>query len=230
MQLKPGIHFIPDMGISNAYLVEDGDKIIVIDTGTPGHAKKIVTFVKSLGKEPSSVETIVLTHPDFDHSGSVFELKQLTGAKVAIHALDAPRLAGEKPLKEAKGASGYLMKAFSSLMRFKPVAADILLKEGAFVGPLEIIETPGHTAGSLSLFKEGIALFSGDALVTDKNGAFRKPSGMVTLDVQRAKESIRKMAMLEFDGLMPGHGAPVLDDASKKLKEFVTNELDQNEG
>jgi glyoxylase-like metal-dependent hydrolase (beta-lactamase superfamily II) len=70
MKIIEGIYLIPEMGMSNAYLVEDGDKLLVIDTGTPSHAQKIISYVKSLGKDPRSIETIVLTHPDLDHSGS----------------------------------------------------------------------------------------------------------------------------------------------------------------
>ena len=117
MKITEGIYSIPDVGMSNAYLVEDGDKLLVIDTGMPGHARKIVSYVKSLGKDPGSVETIILTHSDLDHTGSTAQLKQLTGAKVAIHEADAPRLSGEKPWREAKGAAGLAMKILGLFFR-----------------------------------------------------------------------------------------------------------------
>jgi glyoxylase-like metal-dependent hydrolase (beta-lactamase superfamily II) len=56
MKITEGIYLMPEMGMSNAYLVEDGDKLLVIDTGMPGHAQKITTYIKSLGKDPRSVE------------------------------------------------------------------------------------------------------------------------------------------------------------------------------
>jgi len=222
MRITEGIYLIPSMRWSNAYLVEYGDKLLVVDTGTPGHAQKIVSFVKSIGKDPHSIETIVLTHPDIDHSGSTAQLKQLTGAKVAIHKADAPRLAGEKPWKDAKGAAGLLIRVVGLFIRFQPVQPDILLKEGDNLGPLTVIETPGHTEGSISLYKPKNALFSGDALLTDGNGVFREPS---MLSVEQGKESIRRMATLEFEYLMPGHGVPVEGNASKKLKDFADRDL-----
>jgi glyoxylase-like metal-dependent hydrolase (beta-lactamase superfamily II) len=223
MKITEGIYLIPEMGISNAYLVEDGEKLLVIDTGMPGHAKKIIGYVKSLCKDPRSVETIVLTHPDLDHSGSAAQLKRLTGAKVAIHEADAPRLAGEKPWREAKGAAGLAIRALGLFMKLQPVPPDIALKEGEKLGPLTVLETPGHTNGSISLYKPGIALFSGDALLTSGKGLFQKPSRM--LNEEQAKESIRRMSTLEFEYLMPGHGVPVGGNASKKLKDFVDREL-----
>jgi hydroxyacylglutathione hydrolase len=223
MKITEGIYLIPEMGMSNAYLVEDGDKLLVIDTGMPGHAKKIVSYVKSLGKDPHSVETIVLTHPDLDHSGSTAQLKQITGAKVAIHETDAPRLTGEKPWREAKGAAGLVIRALGLFIRLQPVAPDMSLKEGEKLGSLTVLETPGHTRGSISLYNPETALFSGDALITSRKGLFQKPSRMQ--NEKQAKMSIRRMATLEFEYLMPGHGAPVDGNASRKLKDFVDKEL-----
>jgi len=223
VKITEGIYLIPEMGMSNAYLVEDGDKLLVIDTGMPGHARKIISYVKSLGKDPRSVEIIVLTHPDLDHSGSTAQLKQLTGAKVAIHEADVPRLAGEKPWREAKGAAGLMIRILGLFMKLQPVPPDISLKEGEKLGPLTVLETPGHTRGSISLYKAGTALFSGAALLTHEKRLFQKPSRM--MNDEQAKESIRRMATLEFEYLMPGHGAPVEGNASKKLKDFVDREL-----
>ena len=222
MKVTEGIYLIPEMGMSNAYLVEDGDKLLVIDTGLPGHAKKILSYVKSLGKDPRSVETIVLTHPDLDHSGSAAQLKQLTGAKVAIHETDAPRLAGEKPWSEAKGATGFVIRILGLFIKLQPVPSDISLKEGEKLGPLTVLETPGHTSGSISLYKAGTALFSGDALLTNGKGLFQEPR---MVNEELGKESIRRMTTLQFEYLLPGHGAPVEGNASEKLKDFVNREL-----
>jgi glyoxylase-like metal-dependent hydrolase (beta-lactamase superfamily II) len=222
MKITEGIHLIPEMGMANAYLVEDGDKLLVIDTGMPGHARKIVSYVESLGKDPRSVETIVLTHPDLDHSGSAAQLKQLTGAKVAIHEEDAPRLAGEKPWSEAKGAAGVMIRILGLFIKLQPVRPDISLEEGEKLGPLTVLETPGHTSGSISLYKAGTALFSGDALLTDGKGLFQEPR---MVNEELGKESIRRMATLEFEYLLPGHGAPVEGNASKRLKDYMDKVL-----
>jgi len=224
VRITEDIYLIPNMRWSNAYLVEYDDRLLVVDTGSPGHAQRIVSFVKSIGKDPDSVEAIILTHPDVDHSGSTAQLKELTKAKVAIHEADAPRLSGEKPWRDAKGARGLLTRLLGLFMKLQPVQPDILLKEGDKVGPLTVLETPGHTEGSISLYKPRAALFSGDALLTNGKGMFQEPS---MLNVEQGKESIRRMATLEFEYLMPGHGAPVEGNASKKLKEFVEKGLER---
>jgi len=229
MELGRGIHLIPKIRGANTYAVTEdlpGDHhVTLIDTGMPGNAAKIVDFVKSLSKEPMASCTIVITHPDIDHAGSVAELKEKLGiAKVAIHEADAPRLAGEKPLREVRGLIGLLFKVMSPFMKFKPVMPDILLKDGERVDGLSVIHTPGHTQGSICLHSERLkAMFVGDALRTDRNGNPILPSAALAFDFEEAKKSVRKIASYEFELLLPGHGPPILADASKKVKELVAS-------
>ncbi len=231
MELGPNIHLIPKIGGANTYAVlgethvAGGGHLTLIDTGMPGNATRIVEFLKSLGMEEMDSFTIVLTHPDIDHSGSVAELKEKLGnVKVAIHEADAPRLTGEKPLKEVRGLAGPLFKAMSPFMKFKPVTPDVLLKDGEQIGGLRVIHAPGHTQGSICLYSERLkAMFVGDALRTDKNRSPKLPPAAMTFNIGEAKNSIRKIASYEFELLLPGHGPPILTDASKKVKEFVAS-------
>jgi glyoxylase-like metal-dependent hydrolase (beta-lactamase superfamily II) len=103
MELQPGIHKIDGVSGANSFLVIADEGVAVIDTGLPGNEKKIVEYAKKVGVEPGKLRYIILTHPDLDHSGSAAKLKGLTGAKVAIHEADAPRLSGEKKLKVVTG-------------------------------------------------------------------------------------------------------------------------------
>jgi glyoxylase-like metal-dependent hydrolase (beta-lactamase superfamily II) len=231
MELGRNIHLIPEIRGANSYAVlgethAGGEgHLTLIDTGMPGNAPRIIEFLKSLGKEQMDSFTIILTHPDIDHSGSVAELKEKLGnVKVAIHEADAPRLTGEKPLKEVRGLVGLLFKAMFPFMKFKPVTPDVLLKDGEQVDGLSVIHTPGHTQGSICLYSERLkAMFAGDALRTDKNRSPKLPSAAMTFNIAEAKNSIRKITSYEFELLLPGHGPPILTDASKKVKEFVAS-------
>jgi len=229
MELGRNIHLIPKVRGANTYAVLEetqvggGGHLTLIDTGMPGNATKIVEFLRSLGKEQLNSYTIILTHPDIDHSGSVAELKEKLGiVKVAIHEADAPRLTGKKPLKEVRGVAGLLFKAMSPFMKFKPVKPDVLLKDGEQVDGLSVIHTPGHTQGSICLYSERLkAMFAGDALRTDKNRSLRLPSAVTTFNIGEAKNSIRKIAAYEFELLLPGHGPPILADASKRSRNSL---------
>ncbi|MDG6960268.1 MAG: MBL fold metallo-hydrolase [Nitrososphaerota archaeon] len=221
MEVAAGIHRIEGVRGANAYLVVGGEGAVVVDAGMPGNEGRIVGYAKGAGVEPGAIRYIVLTHPDIDHSGSVAKLKGLTGAKVAIHEADGPRLAGEKKLKEVRGAAGVLFGLASPFMRFTPVKPDVLLKDGDRVDGLVVIHTPGHTDGSICLYKEGEAIFVGDALRTGSGGEPLLPPGSMTADMQRAKESVKKIAGYRYEVLLPGHGPPITRDASKVMAGFA---------
>jgi glyoxylase-like metal-dependent hydrolase (beta-lactamase superfamily II) len=221
---QSGVYQIPDLGFSNAYVAElEGQSLAVIDTGTPGKERKVLDYIATLGRKPADVSYIILTHPDSDHSGSAAALKRLTGAKLAIGELDAPRLSGEKKLKEASGFGGFLVGLFGSIMKVERVKPDIELKDGSIVGPLTIVDTPGHTDGSISVYKPGAAMFVGDLLQTDSSGKLKLAPASMSRDMEQVKRSADRISKLEFQQLLPGHGKPIQEGASKALRDFVAN-------
>jgi len=221
MELAPGIHRIEGVSGANSFLVVSNQGAAVIDTGMPGNEKKIVDYAKKLGIEPGELTYIILTHSDIDHSGSAAKLKGLTGAKVAIHEADAPRLSGEKKLKEVKGPMGVVFGAMGPFMRFTPVKPDVTLKDSDRLLDLLVVYTPGHTEGSISLYRDKVAIFVGDALKTDSSGKPGLPPGSMTVNMEQAKESIRKISALQYALLLPGHGPPITKDASAAMASFV---------
>jgi hydroxyacylglutathione hydrolase len=221
LEITEGIHVIPRVRGANAYLVKRDDGITVVDTGLPGNAGKIVDYVRRIGCRPSDVKTIVLTHSDMDHAGSVTRLKEETNSKVAIHEADAPRLSGEKEPKSVKGVLGLLLRAISALMRFNRMKADVLLRDSDIIDGLTVIHTPGHTDGSICLYLPGRALFVGDSLLTDDKRMLSLPRRSMSTDLDQAKESIKKISELRYSALLPGHGPPIEQNASMIAKEFV---------
>jgi hydroxyacylglutathione hydrolase len=221
LEITEGIHLIPRVRGANAYLVKRDDGITVVDTGLPRNAGKIIDYVQSIGSHPSDIGTIVLTHSDMDHAGSVARLKEETNAKVAIHEADAPRLSGEKEPKAVKGMLGLLLRAMAAVMRFKRMKADVLLKDSDIIDGLTVIHTPGHTDGSICLYLPGRALFVGDALLTDDERTLSLPRKSMSTDLDQAKRSIKKVSELEYSVLLPGHGPPIKRNASTIAKEFV---------
>jgi glyoxylase-like metal-dependent hydrolase (beta-lactamase superfamily II) len=205
MRLADGVYKVDGVRAANVYLVEIGDGLLVVDTGMPGNAKRIVAFIESVGRRATDLRYIVLTHCDIDHIGSVAALKQLTGAKVASHELDGPVLAGEQ--RPQKG--GPVMAAFSRLLRPRPVVPDLLLKDGDTIGGLHVMHVPGHTAGSIVLRRGDGIVFSGDALLGDRHGQVRPPAPRLALDRVQALASAERIKALPMKLLCPGHGAPV---------------------
>ena len=209
MKLAEGLYRIDGVRGANAYLVGTDNGLLVVDTGFSGNADRIVAAVHGIGCEPGDVRTIVLTHSDPDHIGSLARLKGLTGAKVAIHADDAAALAGRGRGKRPKGLLGVVFRAIAPFVRIPPVDADIVLHDGDSVAGFTVMHTPGHTAGSITLSRDGI-VFSGDALLSDSKGQARPPVKMLCADYEQALASAETIRALGYRILLPGHGEPVL--------------------
>ncbi len=217
MKIVEGIHQVDGVN-ANVYLVEDGDKLILIDTGLPRSDKKITRYIEGLGRKPTDVSTIVLTHFHIDHAGSAKKMKELTNAKVAVHELDADYVAGKKAPPKPKNL---MFRALSSVFKAAPVELDLLLKDNDKVGRLIVIHTPGHSEGSISLLDaERKVMFAGDA-IRFMNGKITGSPKQFTLDMVKEKDSIRKISTFDFDILLSGHGQPLMPNASQKVKDYV---------
>lgn len=221
MEVIPGIHRIDSVRGANAYLVIGEDEMLAIDTAMPGNAKRIAAYVEGLGKNVSNIKFIILTHADIDHVGSAAELKRMTGARLAIHADDAPILRGKQRFKTIRGPLGFVFKLAMSFMRCRPVEPDIILGADSEIEGFKIIHVPGHTNGSICVYKPGKVIFAGDTLRSDSRGNPKPTSRISSLDKTKARASLIRIATLDFDTLLTGHGAPVVSNASQKVKNMV---------
>jgi hydroxyacylglutathione hydrolase len=204
MNVAPGIHEVDGVRVANVYLVTIDDGLLLVDTGMPGNAKRVLRFVERLGRQPSEIRTIVLTHCDLDHAGSAAELKRRTGARLAVHELDAAVVAGRQ--EPQKG--GRVMRALYRAFRFRPVEPDLLLRDGDTIGGLQVLHVPGHTAGSIALRRTDGVVFSGDAVLSDKQGRVLPPDPRLAQDVAQAQVSAERIKALGITLLLSGHGAP----------------------
>ena len=100
---------------------------------------------------------------------------------------------------------------------------DIVLKENADITGFKIINTPGHSEGSISIYLPGKVIFVGDALTSDAKGNPKRPVKALAADMVQAKASVTMIAGLEYDTLLVGHGAPVTSEASTKVKNLLAN-------
>jgi glyoxylase-like metal-dependent hydrolase (beta-lactamase superfamily II) len=205
VKVADGIERVERTRVGNAYVVELDDGVLLVDTGMPGNAPRIVASLARLGRRPGDVRHIVLTHWHPDHMGSAAELRRLTGASIAIHELDAPVLAGRKRPAKGRRMMGLLLRVF----RVAPLVADVALRSGDVIGGLEVIHVPGHTAGSIALRRADGVVLSGDEQLRDRHGPLQQPDRGLSLDPDQAYASAAMLRSLEPRPLLPGHGAPV---------------------
>jgi hydroxyacylglutathione hydrolase len=206
VQLADGIFRVAGVWVGNVYLVVTDDGLLLVDTGLPGSAKRICRFVEAMGRDPGEIRDIVLTHIDGDHVGSAAALKTRTGARVALHELDAPVLTGERGPRER---TPLVVRALYPLL-VKRLRPDRLLRDGDVVGGLRVMHVPGHTAGSIALVRDDGVVFSGDALLSDKHGNVIPPDPRLAQDPAQASVSAAAIEALHPWLLLPGHGAPAM--------------------
>jgi glyoxylase-like metal-dependent hydrolase (beta-lactamase superfamily II) len=221
MRIADGIHQVK-LGMVNAYLVEDGPELIVIDTGTPSSDKTILAYVQSLGRAARDVTAIAITHRHFDHIGGLAGLREATGAAVAAALPEVPAVEGRAPQFAGPGGSlrSMLLSAAGMVVKARATPVDRILNDGDKVGPLVAVASPGHTPGHLCFYwPERRALFTGDALVGTPELAGPRPN--FTRDLAEAHRSVRKLAAMDIDMLCLSHGEPILAGAGDQLRRLA---------
>jgi glyoxylase-like metal-dependent hydrolase (beta-lactamase superfamily II) len=134
----------------NFYLYDTGKSLIAFDTGlSPRMAAK---GLKKLGLSPENVKHVFLTHSDFDHQGG---LRLFRGAQVYISKREVPMISGLKP-RMLGLIYNRRVKNATPLEDRRSIRAD-----ATFV---QIIDTPGHTAGSACYLVDNRILVTGDLL------------------------------------------------------------------
>lgn len=195
----------------NPGLIMDGNGLTLIDVGPPESFPQTKAYIEELGFKLQDLKFIIITHHHTDHIGELKHLVDYTGAKVYAHEAEVPWLLKQMPEE-------YYTR------EFEVANIDILLKGGEvldILSGLEVIYTPGHTPGHISLYlpKEKI-LFAGD-LVRYLHGELHLFPPQYTLDYATHVKSMLKVAQYDFDILVPGHGEPLIEGAGDKFREFI---------
>ena len=193
---------------SNCYIIHNGREAFVVDPSIGEN--QIKSKLDSMGL---SLKAILLTHGHFDHIWRAKELKDLTGAPLWIHELDAEMLTDS------------MKNAFSVFVQgsFVVGEADATFKDSDLLTlgeeKIKVIHTPGHTKGSVC-FDLGHSLITGDTIFSEGFGRYDLYGG----DFSALKESLKKLQEMANEcqrWIYCGHGeTSTLKSATDKLKYY----------
>jgi glyoxylase-like metal-dependent hydrolase (beta-lactamase superfamily II) len=223
--VAPGIHRIEDAYV-NWYLLEDGGSVTVVDAGLPRSWGSLQAALEAIGRKPSDVEALVLTHAHFDHVGFAERMRSEWHVPVWVHERDQSLT--RHPLNYEHEHSrlhhwnnpGGLMVLATMVLNGMPITKGIAEVRG-FADETELdvpgrprpVFAPGHTHGSVALhLPDHGVLIAGDAIVTlDPYTGRRGPrivSGAATADSREAIASLQALAETGAQTILPGHGDP----------------------
>ena len=219
-----GVRRVDDHGGDNIYLVEGKDTALVIDTGT-GTAD-LAAYIRSLTPLPV---TVVNTHGHPDHGGGNFQFETVHLHEADLGLLknftgeDYRRGTIKRALEQNPEMKSRILdeKAEIRQTRLVPVKAGQVFDLSGRT--LEVIETPGHTAGSICLLDPGHRLlFTGD-----NNNILVWLFLDHCLPLEKYYETLKNLRLRagEFDTILPGHGTPIdtafLDEQIECVKQIL---------
>jgi hydroxyacylglutathione hydrolase len=193
---------------ANCYILgcEETREAVVIDPG--GEADRILM---TLARSRLKLRYIINTHGHFDHVGANKRLKDVTGAPILIHRLDAPML----DQLSASAASWGLSAEDSP-------APDRMLEDGDTVVfgtiTLKVLHTPGHTQGGISLFTDA-CVFVGDTLFAGSVGRTDFAGGNAATLKQNIQNKL--FALADDVVVYPGHMEPTTIGKERRTNPFV---------
>ncbi|HEX8600926.1 MAG TPA: MBL fold metallo-hydrolase [Chloroflexia bacterium] len=227
-EIIPGIYTFTGLIVGRVYAIEDPDGLTLVDASVKVAAARIIDQLRKAGREPHDVKRILVTHAHPDHVGGLPELQRLTGAEIICSEL-------ERPVTEGKVAIGMISpyKEILESRRIKPpntvlpgTPVDRAVNEGdvlhEVLGGLHVLLTPGHALGHITYWQpERRIAFCGDVIMhlIDAVG-LTLPIGPLTPDMDENRRSIQRVASLEPEVLLFGHGKPLLENTARRVQEF----------
>lgn len=224
MEIHPGIHQVPGLRWSNAYLLVDEERLTLIDAGVPGDANKLLRYIKEIGISPHRLEQVVLTHSHPDHTGPIERLRRDTGAVITAHPNDT--LSSQHHASPVLHYPGQPLSLGWQVPFLHGIPVQRLVQDGDTIpvlGGLQVIHTPGHTPGSICLYaaQHGV-LFTGDTLLSD-GLCFRRPVPFPGTNFRDYRASVERLSSLQFEVACVGHGQPLRHGGTLRLQDMLDN-------
>lgn len=209
--------------LSNAYIIHarPDRPPILVDTGSEGELPKIEAALADLGYALRDIALILHTHIHSDHVGSTAALLEEADVPVAFHAADQPFAdRGDNGLLTGTTWRGRMMARFFQVTSFSPPHASFYVEDGMRLDEYgvagQVVHTPGHTAGSVSLVLDSGAAIIGDLLMGGFMGGNLLPDRpnlhYFADELSAVRPSLERILALPVQTCYVGHGGPLKAD------------------
>ena len=225
-QVVPGLFRIA-LGMVNAYLLYTAHGVWLIDTGDLSSGPTIVSALQRINLTPAHLRGIIVTHLHYDHSGGLAHLQKLGAPPATMHPRDADAVRQGMLLRRPFHLTPPLHHLQSLIDKNPPRqpmghpahVMDTAVHDHIIDDVIHVIETPGHTAGHISLLWQmhGGVLIGGDVCMHVLG--LRRAVGHE--DAERAAMSRQRIGTYTYDTLVVGHGTPLYGGASAKVRQYV---------
>ena len=222
--MSVGIHPIT-LGFDHCYVIQ-GEGIIMVDGGAPNQAKGFMEALERLSVRPEEIQLIVITHGHWDHIGSAKDIKEITGAKIAMHRREKDWLEKSlKPLPPGVTTWGRIligtMAMLMPLVHIPATDVDVVLGDeelslAEYGIPGRVIHTPGHSMGSVSVLLETGDAFVGDLAMNKFPLRFSPGLPIFAEDMQKVRESWKLLLDQGAATIYPAHGKPFSAEIIRK--------------
>jgi len=219
MRIQDGLYWYKEKGLfdANTYVIRD-ELTVLIDPGFEIYLGLRLEEMEEDGISAEDIDLITLTHLHPDHCNATAALKDISGAKVALHSSQTEYL--DIMLEEVSRALGV-----GTVPKF---VVDLMLDKNLSIGDTElrIVHTPGHSPGSVCFYvSAGEILICGDLVFEKSVGRTDLPFG----SKEELEKSINLISALDTELLLPGHGALIEGRSNvKRNYEFVKEYLDRH--
>ncbi len=206
-----------NLDFTNCYLIRGNSGYLLIDAGRKNRGGDFNRKLFRASIDPPDISLIIITHAHFDHVGSLAEIKKLTGAETAASSLEAELIqhgkvvlpAGTNPVTGLLASAG--SRYFTGMFAFEKSEVDIIINEDISLSQWgidgRIVQTPGHTAGSISVILNDGRAFVGDCMANFPFAGNIFPP--FADDVGALLGSWKKLIDSGADEFFPGHGGVI---------------------
>jgi hydroxyacylglutathione hydrolase len=212
-------------GSASVFLVKDDAGWTLVDTGEETQAEAVMQAVLEFTKNVKP-HTLILSHGHPDNAGGALEIRKTWDLKVAAGRNEIKYMIEPYFYRKIEGRSPL---NYIAMVLQVPVmlgrGVDLPLDDGSKINGITAYQFDGHTPGLIALLHPGDRALLCSDVWSNVGGKLSDPSGAFTIDMKAIHKAQKRLALLDFDHLIPSRGPEILNDGKRKAIAFVEKKL-----